>query len=230
MSLTNKSTKDKIMELVREANPDNPTQYVTDIVKNFALEKLNDKIYNCNICGCYNQKTYLTGNPDSKILIIKDIPNSIQFENNNSNNCFYFNGYEDKMYQIFNMLNIDPDVLLYCNCINCLMANNRLPNKQEISNCYKNIVGSVIETVKPKAILLFGSVPVKMFFNTTLMTVRGQLLEINSIPTVATYSLSYFDKIKDFKEQSVIESEYNIFTQDIYNFFDYCINTLNIEL
>ena len=51
MSLTNESTKDKIMELVREANPDNPTQYVTDIVKNFALEKLNDKIYNCNICG-----------------------------------------------------------------------------------------------------------------------------------------------------------------------------------
>ena len=67
MSLTNESTKDKIMELVREANPDNPIQYVTDIVKNFALEKLNDKIYNCNICGCYNQKTYLTGNPDSTL-------------------------------------------------------------------------------------------------------------------------------------------------------------------
>ena len=229
MSLTNESTKDKIMELVREANPDNPIQYVTDIVKNFALEKLNDKIYNCNICGCYNQKTYLTGNPDSEILIIKDIPNHIQFENNNNNSC-YFNGYENNMYEIFKALNIDPNTLLYCNCINCLMENNRLPNKQEISNCYKNIIGSIIKTVNPKAILLFGSVPVKMFFNTTLMTVRGQLLEINGIPTVATYSLSYFEKIKDFKEQSIIESEYNIFTQDIYNFFDYCINTLNIEL
>lgn len=226
MSLTNELTKDKIMDLVREANPDDPTQYVTNIVKSFALEKLNDKIYNCNLCGCYDHKTYLTGNPDSDILIIKDIPNHIQFENE----CSYFNGYENNMYQIFNALNINPDALLYCNCINCLMADERLPTKHEISNCYKNIIESAIKIVNPKAILLFGSVPVKMFFNTTLMTIRGQLIDINGIPTIATYSLSYFDKVKDFKIQGTIESEYNIFAQDIYNFFNYCINTLKIEL
>ena len=209
--------------MIREINPDDPTKYVTELVKEFSLEKINDKILNCNLCGNNRNKTLLSGNVNSKVLVINDTPKKYQFASNIKVARTLENERANILFDILSELNIDPNSLLYCNCISCIDSNSTslLPCKKELCNCYNNILKNIIKVVNPEAILLLGNIPLRLFFNENFLNLRGQLLDINGIEAMATYNLSYFETMKNLKEREVLLSEYNIFKTDIINFFEY---------
>lgn len=216
----------QILQLIKELNPEDPTQYVTDLVKNLSLSKINEKIKNCNLCGNNRCKTLLSGDFNSEILVINDMPKASQFINTNSTiiaNTLE-NEYENVLFEILDELNIDPNKLLYCNCVSCMNINSSsLPCKNELCNCYNNILKDIIRIAVPKAILILGNTPLKVFYSENFLNIRGQLLDINGIEAMATYNLSYFETMKNLKEQNVLLTEYNTFKEDIINFFDYIL-------
>lgn len=224
MDITTDILNNKILDLIKNVNPDNPTEYVTELVKEFSIEKLNEKISKCIICGFNRQKTLISGNVFSKVLVINDIPKQRQFSINNANQTSYalFNEYENVLFDILTKIGIDPSTLLYCNCVSCMdLHTNLMPIKQEVINCHNNILMQLIEIIKPTAILLLGTTPLRSFCNESFSSLRGTLLDINGIDAMVTYNLSYFESMKGLKEENALSIEYDKFKEDIINFFEY---------
>ena len=201
-----------IIKEIQTIDPENPAQYVLELIKPLSLEKINQKVIQCNLCGLCN-KMLPSGDIRSPILVIGEYPKpNIQ-------------PYEDILNEYFidalESMNIKYDRLYYCNCIQCLPMNKKLPSKAELSACYDNHISNLIFSLQPKCILLLGNVASRMFLGGTLQSVRGEWNYISNIPTIATYHPDYFVKMKNIKNQDILNEEYNYFINDLNIVFEY---------
>ncbi|HAR64594.1 MAG TPA: hypothetical protein DCR55_00035 [Lentisphaeria bacterium] len=65
--------------------------------------------------------------------------------------------------------------------------------------CCTHYLRRELELVRPKVILLFGSVPLQVLFQKRLENTRGTWLELDGIPCLATYPPSYLLFMEQFK-------------------------------
>lgn len=216
------SIEEKILELVMQANPANPTQYVHDIVKEYSIDKLNSHITSCDDCEiCKNIKTVTYGNSNASILIIGDTvleeqigknPYVYPFENSESGNI---------LNTVFDMLNVDKEKLFYINAVSCWpnkKIDNKLikrtPNKKEVSNCF-SFVEFAIKVVEPRVILLLGSIASNLFFKESISKIRGQWITANGYQAMPTYHPGYFIELEGKKDEDFINMAKCEFLEDI---------------
>ena len=96
----------KILQIVRKVNPDDPIEYVRNIVKDIARSKLDDEIRKCKACDISFPNTSVTyGSTDADILILSDfvlpddknqeawnmIQSTFDFYNIDIHKCFFMN-------------------------------------------------------------------------------------------------------------------------------------------
>lgn len=211
---------ERILDLIKQEDPENPLQYVRSLVKDYASEKLASQIKACQDCSiCSNVKTLHHGNTNATIMFIGSTP-----ETDGESELALFDGESSVILNkvIDDILMINRDELFFANAVNCWPykqtgpdKTQRVPTKQELNNCFV-FINHLIEIVQPLAIVLLGSVALNAFEPTKAITKdRGQWLSIKGIPTVATFHPDYFLKVAGKKDEELVEQQKFEFIDDI---------------
>lgn len=201
--------KQKIYNLFRKLNLDNPLEFARKLLAPLCKEKLNQHIISCNDCKTAKncKKNLPKGNPDANILIIDD-------------NATDDNEINEYTLNLLNIAGLTLKDVFIINSVSCVLKRElnsetiiRLPNRQESKNC-KYFVDFAIDFVKPRYIIILGATGHDQFKSKEyFLNVSGCNREpIKGIPTAVTYSskdiynmLEYEDedKINDFANEIV---------------------------
>lgn len=216
------TNEQKILIEVLKANPDNPLQYVRNIVKNYSLEKLNQQIINCKDCSICNQyKSIGHGNANASILVIGGYPLK---EYKKNTKAFYekeeIKNIIDKTF--FDICKINKEEIYFANVIQCFpyqLINNkremRIPIKKEIDNCFV-FLNHLIEIIQPLVIILLGPIALNVFNKEkNIIKNHGEWISVKGIPTIFTYHPEYFIQMKDKKDEELLNMQKYEFIEDI---------------
>ncbi len=214
--------EDRILQLVEQANPNNPLQYVRSIVKEYANEKLIEHI---KLDKPNEFKTIPHGNVNASIMIIGGTPENELLENT------YALTEESASYVLGavlnNILEVREEELYYINMMNTWTYKGetqkvfRVPTTSEISDS-RLFVDQAIEIVQPLAIILLGAVALNAYDSEkSLLKSRGEWTKVKGIPTMVTYSPDYFEKMKDRKDSLILEENKQEFISDISKVIEY---------
>jgi DNA polymerase len=218
--------QEEILRLVKEADPDNPLQYVHDIVKGYAHEKSNSYISQCNDCSiCNGSKTLTSGNPNATVLVIGE---SAPGEDYSGNIIPIFSKEEQRIIDtVFDTLHVNKDQIFYINAVNCWPCKQlgnetvkRTPYKKEVENC-SVFVDYAIKLVQPLVIILLGGIALNLFEKESISNARGKWIEVKGIPAIPTYHPGYFEKVEGHKDPDTIENQKLEFVDDIRHAFMY---------
>lgn len=221
------SIEEQIYNLVSEANPSNPIDYVHNIVKPLAIKKLNTYITECNDCPIskYNRKTIAYGNPNAPILIIGDSVAEDQIDQiNNPLECEYGKLIKETLLD----LGVNKDDLYYLNAVNCFTCRDngekRAPTSLEKRNC-SIFLEYAIRTVEPLMIITLGGVALNSI-NEEIGRVgveeqRGNWFLFKGIPVMPTYHPDYFNKMKKWADDETIQMYIDTFKQDVKTAIDW---------
>lgn len=187
----------QILELVEERDPDNPLQYVKQIVQEMSCNKIKKHIMNCKDCDMHCDFRELPhGNPNASLMIIGSSPEDALTENQLALNY----GESKRVLDIIlDSLNVNKEEVFYASCMACSPQKNlsgklikRMPNTSEVKNC-QVFIKSLIDVVDPLVIILMGPLAYNTFNKEgTLIANRGEWFEYNDIPVIPTYAPSYF--------------------------------------
>lgn len=200
----------KILQIVRKVNPDDPIEYVRNIVKDIARSKLDHKIRTCKACDIsFPNKSVTYGSTNADILILSDyvlpgdknqeawnmIQSTLNFYNIDLHRCFFMNAVNCCPY-----LKLEHEVLY------------RIPNLHEEQSC-RRYIDQAIAIVKPKFMIILGNTTLNSMISSNLEIVRGKILDVKGIPTMVTYSPSHL-LWKREHDPDGYECEKNIFFKD----------------
>lgn len=225
--------EDKILKLVKEADPIDPVGYVRRIVSDYALEKLRDYIVKCEDCPIHcGIKTIPKGNAGAEVMFVGEALSEEQIYLSDRTWHYPFentHGWEI-LETVFDYFHINRDALFFANTINCFphaevngQILGRVPSKSEVENC-RAFLDYTIEVVRPKAIVLLGAVSLNAFKKGAISKERGQWFEIKGIPAVATYHPEYFRQIEGRKPPEIVEELKIDFVEDLKSVFLYIQN------
>lgn len=94
--------------------------------------------------------------------------------------------------KIITAIGLTRDEVYIANALNCRPPGNRIPEKQELKQCYEYLVGQV-RAVRPKTIVALGATAVAAFLGgqAKITALRGKWLEWEGYPLMPTYHPSY---------------------------------------
>lgn len=223
--------RDEILELVKQESPDNPLQYVHDIVREYAHSKLNGHILNCQDCPiCNGPKSLAIGNSNASILIIGESAPGDEYPEAQSISPFG-DKEQEILDKVFELLHVNTNEIFYINAVNCWSHKQdgngkvkRTPHKKEVENC-SLFVDYAIKLVQPLVIILLGGIALNLFYKEAISTARGNWIEVRGIPAMPTYHPGYFLKIEGKKDSDIIEMQKWDFYNDIKKAFQYIQET-----
>lgn len=228
------SIDEEILELIKEVNPENPIEYVKDLVQEMAYAKLVSRIKHCQDCSiCTACKELPYGNINASVMIIGSMP-----EEEPEDDKFAMQYGESKrvLDVVLDALEINRDEILFTNCIPCWPHKklgdkviSRVPTSAELSEC-RVFVEHLIEIVNPLLIITLGPVAYNYFNKEGILTkCRGEWTSINGIPSIPTYAPSYFSK--SVLDEITLQSQKEEFVQDLAVAFNYIeSNYPNIQI
>ena len=159
--------------------------------KQFWLGMLEDQVNKCTkcvLCETRNKVVFSDGNPLSPIMIVGEAPGA------DEDACGKpFVGRAGKLLDKWlQESGIARENVFICNIIKCRPPGNRKPSAAEISSCI-GFFESQVEIIKPKAILLLGSVALCTLFGKDLKIteLRGTKLEYKGISAIPTFHPAY---------------------------------------
>lgn len=215
--------EDKILELVKEVNPDNPISFVHNLVKPFAKQKLDNYILECEDCDiCKTKKTITKGNPNASVLIIGE---SSTEDQQNYDNAYPFDNESGKLlFKALKQLNINIEQLFFANSVNCFphrehngIKIKRAPTKTERTNC-KVFLDYTIKMVEPLLIICLGGVATndinEEIGKHNISKIRGSYFMYHGVNVMPTYNPGYFielEKSKKLDEETIIEYQWDFF-------------------
>ena len=223
----NKSPESLIKTLVEENCPQdyNPIDYVVDIVRPLAINKLNNCLTECNSCDIceHNTKTLFKSNGFEPVLFIGETALLSQ-----KGTTYPFKGTEEESMfnKLFKAYGIDSTKIAWINVVNCcshrIDASNkhqkRAPTSKEINEC-KIFLDYAIKTLNPKMIIILGNIALNVFKSDTILKAHGKFIEVKGIHAMPTYSPSYFLDMKGIKSDRDIEEDKTDFCIDMKNAF-----------
>lgn len=211
--------RESILELVREANPDNPLQFVRDIVKEDSFYKLRDMISNCNECEiCHCGKSLPHGNPNASIMVI----GGTSRQNTNEDTLAFDNPEVKRIIDIvfYDLVGINPEEVFFMNTVSCFPKrivdgqeiNHTIATTAELKNC-SLFIEHAIEIVQPLFIILMGSVA-NTYFNSkylnrtkSLKQSLGEVINIKGVPAIITQDPYYFIEANGKIDDELLEEE-----------------------
>lgn len=193
-------TEGRILEMIKNKNPPNPMQYVKDLVKPYAIDKLNEYIKLCKDCEiCKNKKSYGYGNPNASILVISSYQHVYVKE------CKAF---FEEMVEYFNG-NIED--YYFVNAVSCKPITNgilRPPCKKEVINC-SVFVEQYINIIEPLAIICVNSLATSLFNKKRFSDNLEEMGVFNQVPVFTIYPIEcivdYFVKDNPLYEEKQLE-------------------------
>ena len=221
--------EEEILRLVREADPDNPLEYVRNIVKGFAREKLDRYILECKDCPIHTStKTLTYGSVDASVLVVTDFVSGKQ--NTKEGSTYPLAGTE--AYQILEktleFYGFNKDEFFFMNSVNCCPVSTisgkeltRIPNLKEERNC-KVFLDYAIQMLQPVFIIILGNIALNHFIHDNVFNLHGKVIEIKGVPAIATYSPDYLLLCREEMPASY-EYEKEIFLKDFENIKQYLL-------
>ena len=219
--------EETILALVKEADPANPLEYVRNIVKGFAREKLDRYILECKDCPIHHStKTLTYGSVDASVLVVTDF---VLGEQNTKEGSTYplegTDAYEilDKTLQFYGF-NIKE--FFFMNAVNCCPVSKvsgqeftRIPKLEEKKNC-QVFLDYCIQMLQPVFIIILGNIALNHFVKDTVLNLHGKVIQAKGIPAIATYSPEYLLWCKR-ETPGVYEYEKEIFLNDFQKIKEY---------
>ena len=150
-------------------------------------EELEESIKNCNKCKlCHGRRNIVfgTGNKNADIMFIGEGPGAdedIQGEP-------FVGKAGQLMNKAFDALEIERERVYIANIVKCRPPQNRNPEKDETKACI-NYLRNQVMLVKPKIIVLLGSVALKNILGDeySITTARGKWIENKGIYYMPTF-------------------------------------------
>jgi len=218
--------ENKILQLVKQANPANPLAYVRDIVKEYSREKLDSYILQSSESQLL--KSITKGNVHADVMIIGEAVSEDQLELG-KDVVYPMEGTEGLVLleTVLNHFHVNPDEIFYMNAVNCFPFKEidgeilpRTPNKNEVLE-HKTYLDYAIDIVRPSIIILLGSVALNVYKKEAISKARGEWIDVRGIPAMPTYHPEYFIQIADKKHPDIIEELKIDFCEDIRKAFLY---------
>lgn len=150
------------------------------------FEQLREYAKNCKMCPLHQERTntvFGEGSPNSKLMFILDEP-GIEEDKNSIPLCGDSKELLDKMIEAMGFAKND---VFITNTVKCHPANGGELSLTEVKTCIQYI-NRQIELIKPKAIIIMGSVPLKYLLNgTKISNERGKWHEYKEIKVMPTF-------------------------------------------
>lgn len=217
------TVEESIYNLVLQANPDNPLDYVRNIVKPLAQYKLDELILNCKDCDiCKDSvKTVTRGNPNAPIMVIGEAVSKEQQDAGENTYPLYGDGASENLNRVLEHLNVNEDKLFFINSVNCFPQRNGIKRASTVAerrNC-KTFLDYAIRTVDPILIICLGAVAVnginEEIGKQKITDIRGKFFTYRGINVLPTFHPGYFNEILDKVPEELVEEYYNQFYDDI---------------
>lgn len=220
------SIEDKILALVKLADPKNPVEYVQGIIKGYVIDKINNGIKSCSDCDLCNfgTKTISFGDINSKILVIGESVSTEQYATGNAVTLPLLDTDGDTLDRALGVINANKNALYMINSVNCYPAKNnngnitkRIPGVKERTTC-KQHIDRVIDIIKPHVIIALGSVsanalsPVKL----SIMESRGKQFDYKGYPVIPTFHPGFFREMAEKFDEEILNMYKDNFLTDLY--------------
>lgn len=214
----------KILNLVKQADPLNPLSYVRDIVKDYARKKLDQYLLHFDeleICS-YGPKSITKGNVDADVMIISEAVSEEQLKLG-KDIVYPLEGTRafEILKKVLEYFHVNQEEIFYINVVNCFPHKvvdgkilPRTPSKKEVES-YRVFLEYAIDLVRPSLIILLGSVPLNVFKKGSITKARGEWIDVRGIPAMPTYHPEYFIQIEGKKHPDIIEELKISFQEDI---------------
>lgn len=222
------TVEEQIYQLVSNANPVNPMEYVASIVRPLMRNRIDEYLQTDeDIQSEYSIRSITKGDSQASVLLIGE--HIIESQLSLGKETVYpFEGTEEKelLDKIIEAYHINPNQLFYMNIINQYPSINvngkilyRPPTSEELA-IGKDYVNIMIECLQPVLIILMGNIALNAFKKGIIQQERGNWFEIKGIQTMPTYSPSFLLEMEK-KHQDIVE-EYQIeFAEDMRKAFCY---------
>ena len=211
----------KILDLVKQANPDNPLDYVRNVVKCYAREKLDNYILECQDCPIHNTtKTLTYGNVNASVLVVTDAVLPSQNIDGTKKTFPLFN---TKSYDILSktlkFYGLNAEEMFFINAVNCCPYDKindqifyRIPNQYEKSKC-RTFIDYAFKLIDPIFVILLGNVALNCFVKSNIFRCHGQDINVHGVNAIAAYSPDYLIWCEE-NNPGKYEFEKNIFIND----------------
>lgn len=221
--------KEKILALIKMANPEDPVSYVRDIIKPYALEKVNSDISACNKCGLCNFgiKTNAYGDINSKILMVGESVSSEQYSQGNRITLPMLDTDGETLTRAMGVINANRQAIYLVNIVNCYPANakgdsitRRIPVTKERDAC-KTHLDRIIDIMNPSVIIALGAVSANAMSPNKISIIesRGQMFEYKGYPVMPTFHPGFFREMSDRYDDEIMNMYKDNFLSDLYHAF-----------
>lgn len=200
------TTEEKILELVKAENPDNPTEYVSAIVRGYSRKKLDDLIRSCKDCPAKNNiKSVTWGSDKASVMIINEGIYEPQLAYGSKEIRPLEHSPEMKYIDtIIDAYHINRKHLFYMNAVNCCTyvcvdgkIIDRPPNTHEIE-CCRGYVENMIDIMHPVLIILLGNIPFNMFHKgESIMKGHGKWINVHGVQAMPVYSPHFLVSMRE---------------------------------
>lgn len=226
--------ENKILTLVKMANPENPIEYTQNIIKGFAIDKINSGIKTCTNCELnkFGVKTISYGDINSSILMICDDVSEEQYQSGNSVTLPLLDTDGETLNRALGVINANKDAIYMINSVSCYPArevngniSKRIPSVKERTAC-KAHVDKLIDALKPAVIITLGSVasnalsPSKI----SILESRGQKFDYRGYTVVPTFHPGFFRQMADKFDEEMLNLYKDDFLTDLYQAFSIALS------
>lgn len=156
------------------------------------LQVLQDKVKECTSCTLHKSRTqtvFSRGSYEARLVIIGEAPGADE----DAQGLPFVGKSGQLLDKVITSLGYDPTKDIYVmNVLKCRPPDNRRPTDDEVVACSTHF-NEQLSLVGPKKIVCLGNTATQNLLKVKegVTKLRGQALEYNKIPVVATYHPSY---------------------------------------
>lgn len=223
------SIEKQILELVKEADPENPIEFVDSIVRPLARKKLDSLIAGCKDCPVGKTtgiRSLSYGDDQAAVMIINEGIYGCQLE---QDTIYPLQGTPEGelLDTLIDNFHINRRQLFWMNAVNCYCNNKagqeRAPGFHEAEYC-RGYIERAIEIIKPVMVILLGNIPLKLFAKDRIIAeAHGKIIEVHGVTAMPLYSPHALIQMREDEDQleDLIEQYETEFCEDFKKAFKY---------
>lgn len=166
----------------------------------------------CNLAKGRKQIVFGVGSPEADLVVVGEAPG---FHEDQQGEPFVGPAGQMLDRMLDNVLELSRSQVYILNVVKCRPPKNRNPLPDEVSACHPFLMGQ-IEAIRPRVLLVLGSVAFRAVFDTPqgITRGRGRWRDLAGIPAMATFHPAYLlrnpnDKRLTFEDLKAVRRRYD---------------------